>query len=62
MKIKTKFIVFAIYIVISISILVVLQINIRNSINDFRNIYQYIIDSSSIARKYQQNSAFLTQL
>ncbi|MEI0749783.1 methyl-accepting chemotaxis protein [Brachyspira pulli] len=61
MKIKTKFIVFAIYIVISISILVVLQINIRNSINDFRNIYQYIIDSSSIARKYQQNSAFLTQ-
>ena len=46
MKIKTKFIVFAIYIVISISILVVLQINIRNSINDFRNIYQYIIDSS----------------
>ena len=57
MKIKTKFIIFGIYIII----LIVLQTNIKNSINEFRNIYQYVIKSSSIARKYQQNSAFLTQ-
>ena len=61
MKIKTKFIIFGIYISISIAILIALQINIRNSINEFKNIYQYVIESSSIARKYQQNSAFLTQ-
>ena len=61
MKIKTKFIIFGIYIIISITILIVLQTNIKNSINEFRNIYQYVIKSSSIARKYQQNSAFLTQ-
>ena len=53
MKIKTKFIIFGIYISISIAILIALQINIRNSINEFKNIYQYVIESSSIARKYQ---------
>ncbi|MEI0602688.1 methyl-accepting chemotaxis protein [Brachyspira alvinipulli] len=61
MKIKTKFIIFGIYTIISIAILIILQINIRNSIKEFRSIYQYVIKSSSIARKYQQNSAFLTQ-
>ncbi|WP_028329364.1 methyl-accepting chemotaxis protein [Brachyspira alvinipulli] len=61
MKIKTKFIIFGIYTIISIAILIILQTNIRNSIKEFRNIYQYVIKSSSIARKYQQNSAFLTQ-
>ena len=39
MKIKTKFIIFGIYIIISITILIVLQTNIKNSINEFRNIY-----------------------
>ncbi|WP_297277835.1 methyl-accepting chemotaxis protein [uncultured Brachyspira sp.] len=61
MKIKTKFIIFGIYTIISIAIRIILQINIRNSIKEFRSIYQYVIKSSSIARKYQQNSAFLTQ-
>ena len=41
MKIKTKFIIFGIYIII----LIVLQTNIKNSINEFRNIYQYVIKS-----------------
>ncbi|WP_300367510.1 methyl-accepting chemotaxis protein [Brachyspira sp.] len=61
MKIRTRFIVFGIYICLVTFLLIYLQFKMFRSVINYSNIYQNTIKSSAIARQYQQNSAYLTQ-
>ena len=61
MKIRTKFIIFGVYIFVVTVLLIYFQVRIIRSVTGYSRIYQHTIKSSAIARQYQQNSAFLTQ-